>query len=99
MQASLHEYARTAELSGFANFLVASVEVANIAVLSGRFLERTIKCAESAVLRAEVRVIDVAVDDVGDHTFGMQAAAHGIGFHADADEVIGVEHLESLGLG
>jgi hypothetical protein len=29
----------------------------------------------------------------------MQLAADGVGFHADADQVIGVEHLEGLGLG
>ena len=29
----------------------------------------------------------------------MQAAADSVGFHADADEVVGVEHLPGLGLG
>jgi hypothetical protein len=29
----------------------------------------------------------------------MQLAAHSIGFHADADQVVGFEHLESLGFG
>jgi hypothetical protein len=29
----------------------------------------------------------------------MQLAADGVGFHADADQVVGVEHLQGLGLG
>ena len=51
------------------------------------------------MLGAEIGVIDVAVDDVGDHAFGMQLAAHRIGFHADADQVVGTEHLQGLGFG
>ena len=58
--------------------------------------QRTIKRAEGAVLGAEVGVIDVAVDDVGDHAFGMQLAAHRVGFHADADQVVGLKHLQRL---
>jgi len=29
----------------------------------------------------------------------MLGAAHSIGFHADADEIVGVEEIEGLGLG
>ena len=50
--------------------------------------------AEAAILGAEIGVIDVAVDDVGDHVLGMPAAADGVGLHADADEVVGAKQIE-----
>ncbi len=52
--------------------------------------------AEAAVLGAEIGVVDVAVDDVADHAFGMQLAADGVGLHADADQVVGLEQVEGF---
>jgi len=96
MQPSLHQHAGAAEFDGFTNLVVDGVEIEDVAFLCSRALQRTIKRAEGAVLGAEVGVVDVAVDDVGDHAFRVQATANGVGFHAYADQVIGVEHLESL---
>src|ERR1019366_7168048 len=53
-----------------------------------------IEGAKAAVLRAEVGVVDIAIDDVADHTFGVPLAADAVGFHADGDEVVGVEQVE-----
>src|SRR5436305_9048003 len=41
--------------------------------------------AKGAVLRAEIRVIDIAVNDVGDNALGMPVSAYGVGRHPDAD--------------
>src|SRR6185369_7498112 len=49
--------------------------------------------AETAILRTEIGVVDVAVDDVADYAFRMQLAADSVGGHADADQVIALEHL------
>ena len=99
MQAALHQHARAAKFDGLADLVVDRVEVEDVAFFRGRAFQRPVEGAEGAVLGAEVRVIDVAVDDVGDHALGMQLAAHRVGFHADADQVIGLEHLERLLLG
>jgi len=99
MQAALHEHAGAAELNGFADFFVDGVEVENVTVFGGGAFQRAVEGAEGAVLGAEIGVVDVAVDDVGDHALGMLGAADGVGFHADADEVVGVEEREGLGVG
>ena len=99
MQAALHEHAGAAEFDGLADFFVDGVEVEDVAFFRGGAFQRAVEGAEGAVLGAEVGVINVAVDDVGDRALGMQAAAHGVGFHADADQVVGVEQLEGLGFG
>src|SRR5208283_2185735 len=75
MQAALHKHARAAEFDGLSNLLVDRVEVEDVALFGRRPLERTIESAEGAVFRAEVGVVNVAVDDVGDGALGMQASA------------------------
>ena len=58
--------------------------------------QRAVEGAEGAVLGAEVGVVDIAIDDVGDHAFRVQLAAEGVGLEAQADEVWGVEVVEGL---
>ena len=96
VDAALHEDAGAAHLDGLADLVVDGVEVEDVAFGGELALERPIEGAEGAVLGAEVGVVDVAVDDVADHAFGMKAAADGVGLHADADEVVGGEAIESL---
>ena len=57
---------------------------------------RAVEGAEGAVFGAEVGVVDVAVDDVGDHALGVETTADGVCFHADADEVVTVEAIREL---
>ena len=57
---------------------------------------RAVEGAEGAVLGAEIGVVDVAIDDVGDYAFGVQAATDGVGLEAQPDEVRGVEVVEGL---
>ena len=64
--------------------------------LASLALERAIEGAEGAVLRAEIGVVDVAVDNVGDDAFRVEAAAHRVGFHADADQIVRVEAVDRL---
>src|SRR5205085_3363879 len=96
MQAALHQHACAAEFHGLPNLLVDRIEIENVSFGSELALQWPIEGAEGAILRAEIRVINVAVDDVRNHTFRMQLAPHGIGFHPDANEIIGAEHIESL---
>src|SRR5437870_9298510 len=95
MQAALHQNSGAAEFDGFANLVVDRFEIEDVSLFSFGSLQWTIKRAERAVFGAEVRVINVAIDDVGDHALGMQFTAHGVSFHADADKVIGAKQIYS----
>ncbi len=98
MQPTLHQHAGAAEFDSFADFLVDGIEIEDVPFFCLRPFQRTIKRAEGAVLGAEVRVINVTVDDVGGHSLGMETATDGVGFHADADEIVGVVEIEGLGV-
>src|ERR1035438_5794073 len=54
---------------------------------------------ETAIFRAEIGVINVAIDDVRDHALGMEPLAEGIGGHADTDQVVGTEKVQGFGVG
>src|SRR5439155_2125374 len=99
MQAALHKHASAAELDGLANLFVNRVEVEDVSLFRLRPLQWAIKRTERAVLGAEICVINVAVDDVGDHAFGMKLTADGIGFHTDADQVVRAVEVKGLDVG
>src|SRR5205807_9852524 len=99
MQAALHQHACAAKFDGFANLVVDRFEIEDVSLFSFGSLQWTIKRAESAILGAEVRVVNVAINDVGDHALGMQLAAQGVGFHTDADQIIGAKQIYSLCFG
>src|SRR6266478_4384089 len=96
MQAALHKHARAAEFHGFANLVVDGFELEDIALFGRGPLQRPVESAEGAILGAEIRVIDVAIDDVGGNAFRVKLPAQRVSFHADADEVVGTEQVEGL---
>ena len=101
MKAALHEDAGAAHLQGFGDLLVDFFEREDVALVGAGnvfafFGERAVEGAEGAVLGAEVGVVDVAIDDVGDDALGVEAAADGVGLEAQPDEVRGVEVIEGL---
>ena len=96
MQAALHQHAGAAQLDGLANLVVDGFELEDVALFGRGSLQRPVEGAEGAILGAEIGVVDVAVDDVGDDAFRMQPAAHRVGLHADADQVVGAEQVERL---
>src|SRR5438445_13208482 len=99
MQAALHQHACAAKFDGFANLVVDRFQIEDVPLFGFGAFQWTIERTESAVFGAEVRVINVAIDDVGDHALGMQLAALGGGFHTDADQIIGAKQIESLYFG
>src|SRR4029077_15871886 len=96
MQAALHQYASASKFLGLANLVVDGLEFKDISLFGLRALQRAIESAESAILGAEVCVVNVAIDDVGDHALGVALAAQPVGFHANPDQVIGAVEFEGL---
>src|SRR5438045_8106111 len=88
MQPALHQDSGAAELDRLADLLKDGVEIEDVALSSELALQRTIECAKRAVLGAEIGVINVAVNHVGNHVLRMQLAAERISFHTDADKLI-----------
>src|SRR5258708_18103006 len=84
MQAALHKHACPAQFDCLADLFVNGLEIQHIALGSSRSLDRRVEGAECAVLRTEIGVINVAVNDVSDHAFRMVLAADAILFPADA---------------
>ena len=91
MQPALQQHAGAAQLDHFFDFFVDGFERQNIAVLGA---QGTIKRAERAIFRAEIRVIDVAVDLVGGDARVGFLAAHFVGRHADAEQIVGLKQIE-----
>ena len=101
MNAALHQHAGAAHLEGLGDLLVDFFEVEDVAFVRARIGlagtgQRTVEGAEGAVLGAVVGVVNVAIDDVGDHALGVQAAAHGVGLESQTDQVGRVEVIEGL---
>src|SRR5713226_8329610 len=93
MQPALKENAGAAEREHFVNLLVDGFEREQIAFLR---TEGTVKGAKRAVLGAEIGVVDVAVNLIrGDARVGLLLADL-VGGHADPQQVIALEHFESL---
>src|SRR5581483_8360387 len=82
MQSALHQHTRPPEFYRLADLLVDGFEIQNVTLFGLRAFQGAVEGAESAVLGAEVGVIDVAVNDVGDHAFGVQLSPHRVRFHA-----------------
>ena len=96
MEAALHQYARPAKLDGLMNLVVNSLEIEDVALFRFRSLEWTIEGTEGAVLSAVVCVVNFAVDDLGDDSVRMELTADRVSFHADANQVVGLEHIDCL---
>jgi hypothetical protein len=96
MQAALHQHAGAPHFECLGNFLINGLEIENV-TFSGEFaFKGPVKGTKAAILGAKICIVDVAVDNVGHHALGMQLAPKGVCFHAQANEVIGAEIVESL---
>src|SRR4051812_31091868 len=85
MQAALHQDPGATDFDRLADLFKNGVEIQDVALSGKLALQRTIEGAEGAVLGAEIGVINVAVNDIGDHVLRMELAAKRVGFHTNAD--------------
>jgi hypothetical protein len=93
MQAALKQNAVAAELEHLLDLLENFLEAEDVAVFCAN---GAVESAERAILGAEICVINVAVDLVGGDARVVLFQADLVSGHADADEVIGFEHVEGL---
>ena len=91
MQATLHEHPGPAQFHGLLDLGVDRVEIEDVPFFGPRSLQRPVEGTERAVFGTKIGVIDVAINDVGDHAFRMQLAAHRVRFDTNADQVVGAE--------
>src|SRR5262249_52910392 len=84
MQASLHQHAGAAEGDRFVDLFADFVYCAHIGIRCAR---SPVEGAERADDVADVRIVDIAVDDVGDDVFGVTAPANLVRRRADTGNV------------
>ena len=93
MQAALHQHAGAAQVQGLLDLGENGLVIVDVAfgVAHG-----PVEGAKAAIFRTEIGVIDVAIDNVGNHAFGMVLLAQGIGGHANTDQVVGTEKVQGF---
>src|SRR6185437_6965216 len=96
MQPALHQHARAADFHRLADLSVDGLKIQHVSLGASGAFHGCVKSAESAVFSAEVRVINVAVNDVSDHAFGVQLAPERVCLHAQPDQVVRVEVVKCL---
>src|ERR1044071_9569582 len=90
MKSALHQNARAAKRNGLIYLLANFVNRADV---SFRVSRSAIKRAEGADDVADVRIVDIAINDVGDDAFRIKAFANLIGGKTDADEIVRLKKL------
>src|SRR5579871_1902909 len=96
VETALHQHAGAAEVERLLDFCENRFLRENVAV--GR-LHRLVEIAERAVFRAEIRVVDVAIDLICDDAFGMQPLAHSVGGQPEPLQVGRGKHVHRLLVG
>src|SRR5258708_38990578 len=85
MQSALHQHTRAAQSNCLVNLRANLVDRAHVSIGRARpSIERT----ERAHNVTDVRVVDVAIDDVSDDVVGMPSLANLIGGCAEARDVV-----------
>ena len=93
VQAALQQNSVAAEFEHLFDLSINFVEREDVTLFGA---ERAIERAEGTIFCAEIGVVDVAVDLIGGDARVGLLQAHLVRFHADAEQVIGFEHVEGL---
>src|SRR3984957_6866592 len=91
MQAALHQHTRAANLDHLPDLFVDRFERKDVAVFRP---QRPVKRAERAILRAEIRIVNVTVNLVRGHARIGFLAAHFVRGHSDTYQVVRIKKLE-----
>src|ERR1041385_3279955 len=93
MQPALHQYARAAECDRLVDLFADLFEGTDVSVGRAR---STIKRAERADDIADVRIVDVAIDDVGDDVVRVAAGAYLVGRDTHSRDVMRLQQQRAL---
>ena len=96
MQPALKQNPGPAQINRFLNLVEDNFARKHITF---RMPHGPIERAEAAVLRAEIRVVNIPVDDIRDHALRMKLPPQGVRLHPDPDQVVGIEHIDSFSAG
>ena len=88
MQSALHQHAGAAERDRLIDLFANGLDGLHVGI---RRAWPPIESAERADHIADIRVVDVAIDDVGDDVVGMAALANLVRGGADGGDVIGLQ--------
>src|SRR4051794_33358891 len=91
MKSALHQDAGSTEIECFLDLAENDVLREDVAFLVPK---RPVKRAEAAVLGTEIRVINVAIDNVRSDSFRVEFPPDRVGLHADADQIIAPEEVD-----
>ena len=84
-KSALHQDAGAAERNRFINLVADFVERADVSVRRAR---PAVESTEGTNYVADIRVVDIAVDDVGDDVVGVSSLANFVGGRADASDIV-----------
>src|SRR5260370_27120792 len=93
MQPALHQNPCAPQVDGLLNFVEDHFLWMNITL---GVTHGPVEGAEAAKLSAEIRVIDIAVDNVAHDAVGVQLAPHRVGGHPDADQIVAAKEVDCL---
>src|SRR5712664_1819207 len=93
MQPALHQNPRAPQVDGLLNLVEDHFLGMNVTL---SVTHGPIESAEAAELGAEVRVIDIAVDDIAHDAVWVQLAAHRVGGHSDPDQIVTTKEVDCL---
>src|SRR5688572_9134726 len=93
MKSALHQHARAAERDRLVDLAADLVERSHVSV--GR-AGPAVESAERADYVADVRVVDIAIDDVGDDVVGMTARADLVSGGAYSRYVVGFQERRAF---
>ena len=91
MQPALHENSRATKVERFLYFIEDDLFRKDVALAMS---EGSVKRTETTVLRTEIRVIDVAIDDVSSNALGVEFSSDRVRLHSDTDQVVATEKLD-----
>ncbi len=93
MKASLHQNPGPAKRECFFNLGIQNFQTMKIRIV---FEGRTIKCAKRTLYITNVRVVNVAIDDVAHHGVRMKSGSHIIGGHPQLQQIIAMKELHCI---
>src|SRR5260370_42644506 len=89
MQSALHQDTRPTERNRFVNLRANLIDRAHVGVRGAwPAIERTERTEDVA----DIRIVNVSIDDVGDDVIGMARLAKLISRAADASNIVGLDH-------